>query len=305
MAKHWRVLVQLVVTVVAGVLVLRVADPALASAALARCQPGWLLAAIALWAGIQFLAILKWQSANRLQGLTASLGVTARAHLVGMFFNTFLPSSFGGDAVRAYRLAKQSGVTSGAVGSVVLDRFLSLHALLAAAGAAVLVSPALRHAVSMPMLAGVSVAGTLPFFLPALLARPPLARYVARFPGLVKVVDVLVAPGVARRTLALWILALVMQLLNALMHVWICQSLGLGVPTGYVMGFVPVMVLIGSLPVSINGLGLREGTLVYFLGRVGVAPAEALAVGFLSLLMLLLAGAVGGCIYWMDRGEDT
>ena len=303
MAKRWRWVVQLVVTVVAGVLVLRVADPALASAALARVHPVWLLAAIALWAGIQFLAIVKWQAANTLQGVTASLGVTARAHLVGMFFNTFLPSSFGGDAVRAYRLARQSGTPSGAVGSVVLDRFLSLHALLVAAGGAVLLSPSLRHAVSLPTLALCSVAGTLPFFLPTVLTRPPLARHVARFPGLVRVVDALVAPGVARRTVTLWILALVMQLLNALMHVWICQALGLAAPVGYVMGFVPVMVLIGSLPVSINGLGLREGTLVYFLGRVGIAPAEALAVGFLSLLMLLLAGAVGGCIYWLDREE--
>ncbi|MEB3187517.1 MAG: lysylphosphatidylglycerol synthase transmembrane domain-containing protein [bacterium] len=301
MEVPWKRGLQIAVTAVAVVFILRVADPARVAGVLTRVQPAWLLAAIGLWAGIQALAILKWQAANALQGVHASLAVTARAHLVGMFFNTFLPSSFGGDAVRAYQLARRSGRTAGSVGSVIVDRFLSLHALLVAAGGAVLGLPALRQAVSMPTLVAVSLAGTAPFFMPLLLTRSPLSRLVGRLPGLASVLEAFVAPGAARRTGTLYLMALVMQVLNALMHVWICRSLGLDVPAAYVMGFVPVMVLIGSLPVSVNGLGLREGALVYFLGRAGVPAAEALAVGFLSLLMLLLAGAVGAWVYWTDR----
>ncbi|MNX50970.1 hypothetical protein D3C86_816150 [compost metagenome] len=246
------------------------------------------------------LCIVKWQGVNRIQGVHIPLGPLASAYMVGMFFNTFLPSSFGGDAVRAYKLARYSGATGSSVGSVVVDRFLALHSLLVVSLVAVCFSPEMRQAISSPLLVLFLLAGSAPFAFPWVLGRPAFARWRDRFPPLREAVDTLGAPGVGARTLRVWGLAIAIQYLNAVMHFFLIRAIGEHVPLAYVLAFVPVMVLLTSLPLSVNGIGIRESSLVFFLGRVGIGSAEALAVGVLSLAMLLLAGAVGGGLHLFE-----
>lgn len=300
MRRTLALILQLALSVGAIALLLRTTNPAQALAALQQAAPAWAGLAIACWALIQLLCIIKWQWVNRIQGVRIPLGPLSSAYLVGMFFNTFLPSSFGGDAVRAYKLARYSGATGSSVGSVVIDRFLALHSLLVVSTLAVIFSPDMRHAVSAPLLAVALLVGSAPFGLPWLLNRPAFAGLRARFPVLQEILSTLDAPGIAGQTLRVGGLAVVIQYLNAVMHYFLILAIGKSAPLAYVLAFVPVMVLLTSLPLSVNGIGIREGSLVFFLGRVGIAAPEALAVGVLSLAMLLLAGAVGGLVHLVE-----
>lgn len=297
MRRKLGLILQLVLSVGAIMLLVRMTNPAQAVAALRQASPIWTGAAIAAWTLIQALCILKWQWVNRIQGVRIPFGPLSSAYLVGMFFNTFLPSSFGGDAVRAYKLARYSGATGSSVGSVLIDRFLALHSLLVVSALAVFFSPDMRHAVSPILLAGALVGGTMPFAFPWLLGRPEFSRLRERFPMIQDAIATLSAPGIGTQTLRVWGLAIAIQYLNAVMHFFLVLAIGKSVPLAYVLAFVPVMVLLTSLPLSVNGLGIREGSLVFFLGKVGIGSAEALAVGVLSLAMLLLAGAVGGLVH--------
>ncbi|HEY9897913.1 MAG TPA: lysylphosphatidylglycerol synthase transmembrane domain-containing protein [Pantanalinema sp.] len=300
MRRKLGLVLQLVFSVAAIALLVRMTNPAQALSALRQANPAWTGLAIATWAFIQVLCIVKWQWVNRIQGVRIPLGPLSSAYLVGMFFNTFLPSSFGGDAVRAYKLARYSGATGSSVGSVVVDRFLALHSLLVVSLAAVLFSPDMRQAVSPSLLAAILLAGSAPFAFPWLLEKPAFSRLRDRFPLLREAVATLGAPGVGAQTLRVWGLAIAIQYLNAVMHFFLILAIGRSVPLAYVLAFVPVMVLLTSLPLSVNGIGIRESSLVFFLGRVGVGSPEALAVGVLSLAMLLLAGAVGGGVHLLE-----
>lgn len=300
MRRKLMLLLQLAFGAAAIALLVRMTNPEQAIAALYQASPYWLGLAIATWAFIQVLCIVKWRGVIRLQGVHIPIGPLASAYMVGMFFNTFLPSSFGGDAVRAYKLARYSGATGSSVGSVVVDRFLALHSLLAVSLVAVAFSPEMRQAVSPPLLVLVLLAGSAPFAFPWLLGRPAFTRWRDRFPPLREAVATLSAPGVGARTLRIWGLALTIQYLNAVMHYFLIRAIDQHVPLAYVLAFVPVMVLLTSLPLSVNGIGIRESSLVFFLGRVGVGTAEALAVGVLSLSMLLLAGAAGGGLHLVE-----
>ncbi|MNL57018.1 hypothetical protein D3C87_1805510 [compost metagenome] len=84
------------------------------------------------------------------------------------------------------------------------------------------------------------------------------------------------------------------------MHYFLILAVGKSVPLPYVLAFVPVMVLLTGLPLSVNGVGIREGSMVFFLSKVGLGSADALAVGMLSFAMLLLVGAVGGVIHLLE-----
>lgn len=293
-------LAQVGISAVALVVLMRMGSPAQAFSTLMAATPSYVLIAIAAWGVIQGMCILKWQWVNRLQGVDVPLGPLTSAYLIGMFFNTFLPSSFGGDAIRAYKLARYSGTTGRSVGSVVIDRYLALHSLLAVSAVAMLFSPDMRAAASWQVVLASLILGSLPFGLPWLLGLHPLAGWRTRWPVLRQVADSLAGTHASRRLLAIWLLAIAIQYLNALMHYFLILAIGQAVSLPYVLAFVPVMVLLSSLPISVNGLGIREGALVLFLGKVGISAPQALAVGVLSLAMLLLVGAVGAIVYWLD-----
>ncbi len=298
--RSLKLLLQLAVSLAALFILMRMGSPAQALSVLLMTRLPEILTAIGLWGLIQILNILKWQWVNGLQGVKVPFGPLSSAYLVGMFFNTFLPSSFGGDAVRAYKLARYSGATGLSVGSVVIDRFLALHSLLVVSAVAMAFAPEMRAVVSWQMIAVALIVGSLPFALPRFLGLPRFATWRERNAWLQRTVDLLGAPGVPGRVAVIWGLAVFTQYLNAVMHYFLILAIGKAISLTYVLAFVPVMVLLSSLPLSVNGLGIREGTLVLFLGKIGIGAPEALAVGILSLAMLLIVGALGALVYLVE-----
>lgn len=291
---------QLLISLLAIYLVLRIGNLPKALAAAAGAHPGYLLAAVATWALSQVLGIWKWHGVNQLSGISVRGRDIASAYLVGMFFNTFLPSGFGGDAVRAYKLARLSGSGKASVASVIVDRYLALYGLVVVSAAGMLFSPELRAVVPAGLLVLALGGGALPLLAPWLLGREACRGTRERWSVLQRLVDLTAAPAAGALAVRIGALSLVIQYLQAVMHFFIILALGLTVSLPYVLAFIPLMILISSMPVSVNGLGIREGSLVFFLGRVGIAPTSALAVGMLSLGMLLLVGAVGGIVFLLE-----
>jgi uncharacterized membrane protein YbhN (UPF0104 family) len=101
------------------------------------------------------------------------------------------------------------------------------------------------------------------------------------------------APGALALALAL---SVAYQLLAVVLHHWLMLALGLPVGLGYAMVFVPLLTLALSVPVSLNGLGVREGGFAYFLGRLGVEPSAGVAVGLMSLGLVLASAAWGAVL---------
>jgi hypothetical protein len=101
------------------------------------------------------------------------------------------------------------------------------------------------------------------------------------------------------------LVSLLYQFLAVVLHYVFMRALGLRVGFGYAAIFVPILSLAASMPVSINGLGVREGGYAFFLGKLGIAPSEAVSVGLLSLAMLLLSAA-WGALRWahLQKGVD-
>ena len=104
---------------------------------LIAAEPGWLLAAAVVIFTQICICSLRWKAVLKGFGAPLKLGLIFRLFYTGAFFNQALPSSMGGDAVRAYR-AHRAGLSLGtAVGSVLLDRVATLLALILLVAAAV------------------------------------------------------------------------------------------------------------------------------------------------------------------------
>jgi uncharacterized membrane protein YbhN (UPF0104 family) len=260
------------------------------------------LALALAFAGILVRAA-RWLALLRAVGARVPYGRAVYLYFVGAFFNAFLPTGFGGDVVRVLEIGP--GATSQqAAGTALVDRltgFIMLFVLaLAALPFAYRLLPA-NLALLIAGLAAAVLAGSALLFEGRLLRRLtgwlPRALSLAGDAWIGRTYAVITAIG-WRGLLAALFWSLLFNLLLIAENVLVARALGLGAPAGVFFLFVPVTTATLLVPISISGLGVREGLNVTLFGQVGVgaASAVALSLGFYSLDMAM--GLVGGAVYF-------
>lgn len=272
-------------------------------------DPSLLLAGYALYFCASILPVFRWRLLLRAQGTVLSRVFLLKSYMVAAFFNNVLPSTVGGDASRAYDCYRGSGGNHLAMSSVVVDRLLGLLALVVLALLAL--HFATRLSVGLPDLplwlglAGVGVGGVIGaiFFGPrrpfGLTPSAPPGSWRQKLASVASAFDLY--RGRWRTLLAAFALSFLIQCSGVLFFILIAQSLGLGVPLLDFCVIVPLLMFVIMLPISINGIGLRENALAVILGFYGVAPAEAVALAWLDYAGGLLFGLMGGAIYALRR----
>ena len=101
-----------------------------------------------------------------------------------------------------------------------------------------------------------------------------------------------------RRTLLLALgLSLILQSLVITIFYLISLALNLSVPLRYFFLFVPLISVISMLPISVAGLGLREGSAVYLFTKVGLDSAGALSLSLLWFAVTALCSGLGGVVF--------
>ena len=276
-------------------------------AAIKAADAGLILAAFAMnWSGI-LLSVARWRGLLRAQGGDATHGALARSFLVGQFFNNLLPSTIGGDAVRAYD-SFRFGVSRGAALTVVVvDRLLGLAALgIFALAAGTLLT---RPAISTPLLAAALLGAAAMAGLSAwVILAPPTAvlALLVRLPvGLRRRIRILGRqlsdallrfhdPVVLGRGFAI---SVVLQISVIVFYALLGAGLGFSVPHGHWFLIVPVAVLAMLAPISVNGIGLREGVFAFLLASYGVPTAGAVAFAWLAYASVALQAVLGGVFY--------
>jgi uncharacterized membrane protein YbhN (UPF0104 family) len=282
----------------------------------------WWLGAVGLYGCAQCLSVVRWQMMARVLGFAGRWRQYLAWYFIGMFFNLVLPTSVGGDVIRAWYLSEQhraghvtqrskrprqaptAGTRLRALTSVVSERANGLVVLILISTLATALSP-----LSLPpwivttvaLAGGACLAGLL--VLPLLGYLRPL---VMPFPRLLGIVDTaclyLKHPGaLAGATL----LSLVIQSANVVLAWLVGQSLGLAVPLSYFAIAFPLVTLLTLLPISVNGMGLREAGLVMLLAPVGVAPAQAVTLSLLIFAALALASLLGAGFHAWGAGSAT
>jgi uncharacterized membrane protein YbhN (UPF0104 family) len=263
--------------------------------------PLW-AAGLGLFLMVQAVSSLRWQLLARGLGFGGSTARYLGDYFVGMFFNLVLPTSVGGDVVRAWRLAQHegpapaSGRRTAAALSVLADRVSGVLVLVALAGVATALCPVPLPAWIATTVAALAVGGVL-----GLAALPVLRRLLDAAPQSLRLARVrrvlatssklLRQPGLLFGTT---LLSFVVQAVNALIVGVLGLGLGLEVPALYYGVLVPLVALLTLVPISLNGMGLREFGTVALLAPLGVSSADALTLSLLTFAVYTAAGACGG-----------
>ena len=264
-------------------------------AAFARLDLTLWFGALVLFVGAQVVSSVRWKLLAGALGFSGSTLRYVGYYFIGMFFNLALPSSVGGDVARAWYLADQEG---GATKPRRLEAFLSVFSerlsgilmLAALACVAALCCPVPLPGwviVSVALVGAGALGGTI------LLMLIP-AREAGGEGILARLSSVSAAYRSKPRLLMLtFVLSIVVQAASVALVAIIGAALDLSVPPLYWAVIVPLVSLLTLLPISINGMGLREMGFILLLKPLGIETAAAVGLSLLTFAATSLP-ALGG-----------
>ncbi len=257
--------------------------------------------ALAFVLSIRFVMAYRWQvvlSAYRIfPKFLKLLSIVFISNSVGQL----LPGGIGVDVVRSYQLSKEEGVGTQIAASVFLDRVVGLFSMLLIAFVASVFGAVLNTVA--PIYALVS-AGLLTGFLILYLLRNKLTgldyAHIKILQGKLKVFVVVLGRFVASlravhlpkvAIFKLLLLSVAVQFIRIMIFFTLFLALDVRPAFLLFVVFVPLLFIVMLMPVSIGGLGVREGALYLFFKQSGVSLETCTAAGlsfhFLQLISLL------------------
>jgi uncharacterized membrane protein YbhN (UPF0104 family) len=254
------------------------------------------LAALGVYLVAQFLGALRWQLVAGALGFGGSWRRYVSHLFIGMFFNLVLPTSVGGDVVRGWYLASSEGRRGAAYLSVLVDRLIGVVVLVAMACVAAACCPVPLPAWLVGVVVGLGGGALLGLLALPLLRRLPLGERWQRLVGVGGVY--LRRPRLLLATMAL---SVAVQLAHMVLLWLIGLGLGLRVPLAYYGVLATLVALLTLLPISLNGMGLRELGTVVLLGPLGVDAARAVTLSVLQFAAFSAGSLVGGGLYLFGR----
>ncbi len=275
-------------------------------------------------------SVRKWQllvhsSMEKKHRQPASLANLSRYYYIGLFFNNFLPGSVGGDVMRIVYLGKHVGM-SPATASVAFERLTSGAALTAI----VLVSTLFMESVRPFMLPIYLVSGLLIALFSLLafwmkkqtegnnptktlgLETTTTQSKIASLMSKLKKSTLKLAETAGNYRSESWMWWGVITILSLLFQVgmaWINQLLFLGF--GVEVALIDLLVIISlisfitMLPLSLNGIGIREASYVFFFQELGIPVEIAVSVSLLFFILVTISSLAGGVFWLSERGRKV
>lgn len=284
----------------------------------------WILAAaVGIFMAGQVAVGLRWWILMRANQIFIGLWKAVKLTFLGMFFNNFLPGAISGDFLRAWYVAKHTDRKMLAAISVFMDRLMALFASLVMACTALLIAhpegifqsqqkKGLDSLKSYIHYIPIILTGIIVILL-IVLCFPPGRRLLEKLTQSVithfrRFVYELseAALSCVRKPLTLPIsvlLTLILQF-SVIFALWMVgQSLGVNVGLGDYLVYFPLMWVVGSIPISIAGVGVVEGGIVVLFSQFSGASVESAAALALCQRVIWILGSLPGMAIHLRGGH--
>lgn len=277
-------------------------------------RPWLLILAVVIFPLTYILTSIRWYRLLKALDIHLTLSRAFSLNMVGAFYNTFIPGSTGGDFLKAYYASKQTPHRTRAVMSVFVDRIIGLLALVIMGGVMAAYQyftggaddPASHACGKIALLSGLIVLGTagglFVFYHPALSRAVGLDWIISRLPKQKQVKNAIQTMDLYRKHKMAAVGAL---LITFPVHITVVISamlagnaFGLTISPVYYFVAVPVIVLVGSIPISFQGAGVMEYFAILLVGRQGGTVSQAFALTMSIRMVQMLWNLTGGiCVF--------
>jgi len=248
----------------------------------------------------------------QVHGTKLSVAAAYYANLIGLFFNNVLPSTIGGEMVKAYYLYKASNGSVTVFSAVFVDRLFGLVTMLLISISSIFFFDIAQgsHKImgTIVMLTAATITIAVLIFnkkivdglcqlhiplLPAIFLEKIREIYRAMY-------EYREHQGIFGNCMALTVLG---QTSFIFVNFLLATSLSIDIPLGFFFFFVPILLMMGVAP-SVNGIGVREATFLFYLTEF-TTPEKALALSLLTTFFMIFVGILSGIIYAFKGGINS
>jgi uncharacterized protein (TIRG00374 family) len=254
------------------------------------------------------VSVWKWRLFLQHLGIEQSFGRLFSLYLLGYFVNVFTPSFIGGDVVRSLALGSQVN-RSHAVSAAVLERYTGIVAMLVMALCACCMARDVTREIVLVVLAvGVGCILVTWMIIAGWLTR--CATAVGLPQSVTRIVEKIhegFVWGIGDRNLLVkaFALSVLFHLLTIVNTAAVGAAVGwLDIPWSGLLVVVPLILIVGAVPISPQGLGIQEGAFVFFLHSVGATTGQALAIALVLRAKSYLLALCGGIVWLVNRGRE-
>ena len=261
----------------------------------------------------QFLEILRLYYLLRAKNIRIPLWPVIKIMVTGTFIGTFTPTSLGVEIVRAYGFTKHTSDSVNAVSAVAINRFVGFISLMFLASLSVFYK---REYAEQIGIIWIILIFAVPFILIILgfsgrvrfLFEKKLFAKIKFFPEALQWLSSVGKSFYAyrryKKTLLLtFFLSIAFQVVRVIICYILAVAIDVNVPFVYFFIITPLVMLFTMLPLSVGGIGVREGSTVYFLGKVGINPTMALSVSLMCFIVAVF-GSLPGLLFYLRHGLD-
>jgi len=248
----------------------------------------------------------------QVHGTKLSVAAAYYVNLIALFFNNVLPSSVGGEMMKAYYLYRNSKGHVSVFSAVVVDRLFGLITMLLISISTIFFFDSAQgsHKImgSIVMLTATTITFAIFIFnkkivdilcqvhiplLPAIFIEKIREIYRAMY-------EYREHKGIFGNCIALTVVG---QTSFIIANFLLARSLAIDIPLAFFFFFVPILLLMGVAP-SVNGIGVREATFLFYLTEFTTSE-KALALSLLTTFFMILVGMISGVIYAVKGGLSS
>ena len=250
------------------------------------------------------LRTYKWKIILIVQEIYVPFKILLTFSFTSAFFSIFLPTAYGGDIIRAYDVSKFSNKKLESLASIIVDRGSGALALFLIATVALFFGYNLIDIRIVLLTIGLL---SLIIISIIIIFNKKKIKIITKIITFVDHKDILKNMHGAfhiyryhrRKSIEILALSLLAQVIAILYYPLIAYSFGLDVPIVYFLIVIPIILVILMLPISIGGIGVREGAFLFFFKKVGVLPHEAVSIAIVAFGLYMIWGLIGGVVYAM------
>ena len=236
---------------------------------------------------------------------------------LSMFYSLFLPGSqFAGETVKVYKLGKIKRNSETIAASVIMDRVTGLIALLLVGFLGILAS---NNSVANSLLPWYSFSLLFLIILLSVFAIPSLNGIIQTRLSRINTFPVMNTKVLSwiQNFIEIWhrfirqprlilqavFIGIIFQLISVYTTYFLAESIGVHIPYSDWCWIMGIVFLLMFLPVSIGGIGVREGSLVVLLGMFGVANEKALSLSLVMFALQIINGLIGGAVFYAVKNR--
>ena len=260
----------------------------------------WILAMLVAATLVMAIQANRWKGLS-VQGPKIPFKTYYAYTAMGYFFNNLLPTGFGGDAVKSLAFGKKFNQTSQSVSAVLLAR---IQGLLAMFLCFFLALPFALNQAEIP----IAYTITMTVALLACMVIVVLCLFSDKIPIPHFLTDRLAFIPKLQNSLSIYRKHKKQILLSSLDSLWLqlltlfiayayFRAVGVDIDISILVVFTSITTVISMVPISLNGIGVREGTQVaLFTGILGIPASVVLSAGLLGYIPLLFQAAQGAVV---------